>query len=90
LFWSTSSCVAIGCQHEQDGPTRITLSSIAGPTPAESLIFDAVLNTPSGMVIVETVVCTRLLEQAVPSSQTRVRVWTDGRPWPDALVIGLG
>jgi hypothetical protein len=88
-FWSTPSCVAVGCVPDCDGDTEITI----GPAEVVGLetapLFDSVLPTPSGRLIVETVMKETILQVSVQGAETRVRIWTDGHPASEFVVIGL-
>jgi hypothetical protein len=87
---STPSCVAVGCLPDCDGETEITIGAAKDIQEAGLPAFDGQLETPSGSVIVETVLSERLLQASVPTSRTRVRIWTNGLPDTDKVVIGLG
>jgi len=88
-FWSTPSCVAVGCVPDCDGDTEITI----GPAEAVGLestpLFDRILPTPSRRLIVETVMKETILQASVRSAETRVRIWTDGHPASAFVIFGL-
>jgi hypothetical protein len=59
-------------------------------TMAAHPLFDGNLSTPSGRVIVETVLGEKVLEHAAPNQTTRIRIWTNGRRDTDKVIIALG
>ncbi len=88
-IWSTPTCIAVGCTPDVDGETRITIGASRQVGLEEIPAFDGELETPSRMVGVEVVPRKRVLEQPVPGSRTRVRIWVNHPIEPDNIVIGL-
>ncbi len=89
-FWSTASCVAVSCMPDCDGPTEVTIEyPLQSKNIVGELLFDAILDTPSGSIIVETVLAEKVLEQNVLGATTRVRIWTDGFRDTNKIKIGL-
>jgi len=89
LITATSSCIAIGCRAEDDGPTRLGL----GSTDEESLkvepAFVAQLETPDGVVAIETVFGARLAECPVHGSAAKILVWVNNDIEPDEILIAV-
>jgi hypothetical protein len=85
---STSSCIAVVCFPEVDGPTNISL----GPCPeaTSNPAFIGFLDTPSHKVAVWTVEWQKLLEARVPTSRTKIRIWRNHPRWPTEVFIGIG
>jgi hypothetical protein len=85
---ATLSCITVICLPEVDGPTKISLgpSSKAGSNPE----FSGFLDTPNHMGAVWTVEWQKLLEARVPTSRTKIRIWTNHPTEPDEVFIGLG
>jgi hypothetical protein len=71
-----------------DGETKITL----GPPPKtkDRPAFDGFLDTPRRKVGVWTVEWEKLLETSVPTTRTRIRVWTNHPTEPDDVHVGVG
>ncbi|SRR5579871_1403510 len=88
-IWSTPTCIAVGCTPDVDGETKITIGASRQVGLEEIPAFDGELETPSRMVGVEVVPRKRVLEQPVPGSRTRVRIWVNHPIEPDNIVIGL-
>jgi hypothetical protein len=88
--WSTPSCVAVSCQPDCDGDTEVTIGSGRELEQSGKPLFDGRLKTPSGKIIVATVLREIVLERSVPTFETRVRIWTDGHQCTDRVIIGLG
>ena len=88
--WSTKACVAVSCLPDCDGETKITIGAEKEIKQDGVLLFDGQVETPSRTVVVETVLSETLLEASVPNIRTRVRIWTDGFPDAEKVVIGLG
>ena len=72
----------------QDGETRITLGN---PTKTSYRpAFDGFLDTPDCTVAVWTVPWEKMLEAKVPTTRTRLRIWTNHPSEPDDVYIGVG
>ncbi len=87
--WSTSSCVAVSCLPDCDGEADIVVGPAEKVRQDGHLVFDSQLETPSGSIVVETVLKERMLQVSVPNVHTRVRIWTSGVRDTDR-VIGVG
>src|SRR4051812_3608583 len=72
---STSSCVAVGCRSESDGPTRFLLGADGDVKLREAPAFTGILQTPDHVVALETVEGTRIAQYAVHSNAPVIRVW---------------
>lgn len=88
--WSTESVVAVGCVPDCDGDTTITIGWEDEVSPDAALVFDGVLPTPSGTIVVETVPAVTVLDMNGVQERTRVRIWTDGSQATERVTIGLG
>ena len=87
---ATPSCVAIGTLPDADGETSVTLAdgSDSDSEPRDLReVFDGIIATPSRKVHL----CTTSLESvgslSVPTTQVRVRVWTNHRTAPDQVLV---
>lgn len=89
-IWATSSCVAVGCLMEQDGPTEVTLGQADEIRSQEIPAFDGFLETPRRTVLVSTSENRSILEKNVTSERTRLRIWTNHPSEPDKVIIALG
>jgi len=87
--WSTTSCVAVSCLPDCDGETDIVVGPAEKVRQEENLVFDSQLETPSGCIVVETVLKEKILQVPVPSSRTRVRIWTNGVRDTHRVIVGL-
>jgi hypothetical protein len=87
--WQTSSCVAISCLPDCDGPTTIAIGPSEEVGRDRRLVFDGQLPSPSGVLIVETIVDEELLRVDVPGPTTRLRIWTNGHEGTDSVIIAL-
>lgn len=90
LVLSTDTMVSVGCLPDVDGETTITLGSSAEVEPIQELVFDGLLETPTGKLVVSTVEDDEVVGTDVPSPETRVRIWTNRLSFPDEIVIGWG
>jgi hypothetical protein len=88
--WSTPACVAVSCLPDCDGETEVTIGTVQEVTKDGALLFDGLLETPSRSMVVETVLRKTILQIGVRTSQTRVRIWTNGLQDTDEVIIGLG
>jgi len=84
---ATPSCLAIACQSELDGPTRIVLQDAREGSPIGDLAFTGELLTPTCMLTVRTVELEELLAMPVSRKQTSVRVYTNHPSEPDQITI---
>jgi hypothetical protein len=89
-IWSTSECIAVGCTPDVDGETRIAIGSSEQIALASKPTFDGELATPSRVVSVDIVPGRKIMEQHVPSSKTRIRIWVNHPLEPNNVTIGLG
>lgn len=87
--WSTASCLAVSCLPDSDGETEVIIGRTNEMSVRGSLLFDGMLRTPSRCIIVENVLRERILDKAVPSYETRVRVWTNGFRDTDKVIIEM-
>jgi hypothetical protein len=72
-----------------DGETRITIGPPAKVKGTSGPLFDGFLDTQHNKVAVWTIEWRKLLEAAVPTSRTRIRIWTNRPLEPDKVHIGL-
>lgn len=89
LVAATSSCIAVGCRSEVDGPTEFTLGSIKEVGIVSPPAFSGVLQTPHRVVVVQTIFNEPILEMLVPSEQTGVSIWLNDPSEPDKIIVGL-
>src|SRR5262249_2285951 len=89
-IWSTPSCVAFGCLMEQDGPTTVTIGSVANVGRDDRPAFDGMLETPTRTVVVSTVDHQHFLKFDVAGVSTRLRIWANHPSEPDEVVLGVG
>ncbi|MDI3471067.1 MAG: hypothetical protein OJF62_003130 [Pseudolabrys sp.] len=89
-FWATPSCILVACLCFADGQTSVTFGPASDVNRSEKPLIDMMLDTPERDVVVATVELEVLLKMAVPSTHTRVRVWTNREQEPDQVTIGIG
>ena len=87
LVSATESCVAIGCQSEQDGPTEIRFGRADEIAPAELLVFDGEISTPNKQLSICTVTNENLLSTYVSGMKTHVRVFANDAVEPDRIFV---
>ena len=87
--WSIPTCIAVGCLPDCEGTTEVTIGAGREFDGKGSLVFDGRLDTPSRIVLVETVLWQTVLEKPVAGVGTRVRIWTNGLQATDKVMIGL-
>jgi hypothetical protein len=72
----------------QDGETKVTLGQ---PLKTDDRpAFDGFLDTPRRRVAVWIVEWRKLLEMRVPTTRTRIRIWTNRPREPDDVYVGVG
>jgi hypothetical protein len=89
LVTSTPSCLVIGCKMEQDGPTTIVIGDSREIDPGYRPAFSGILETPSRKIAVTLVPKKKVLEMAVPTVRTHIRVWANHSSEPDHVTIGV-
>src|SRR5262245_5176006 len=82
---STASCVAIGTLSEHDGTTRVSISDNAVTETNDAPVFDGVLDTPGGRIAVCSVFDQIILEIAVATARTRVRIYANDNNEPSEI-----
>lgn len=88
-IWATPSCVAVSCLPDSEGETEIVIGDSEDVALGAPPLFQGQIRTPSRTFIVETVDEEILLQVIVPSVETAIRIWTNGHPATDRVVIGL-
>lgn len=88
-LWLIPSCIAIGCLPDCDGSTKIILGPVHEAGTEKHLLFEGTVETPSRKLIVDTVLAETLLETDVPETVTHLKIWTNGHPASDIVVIGI-
>lgn len=88
LLAMTPSCIAVGTLSEHDGETHISLSDDILPAlPMQKAVCDSVVETPSKVLSICTVLDEVLLEIRVPQKVTRLRIWVNSSSEPDRIVV---
>ncbi|AWC21897.1 hypothetical protein CO731_01351 [Aminobacter sp. MSH1] len=87
---ASRDCINMSCLNSQDGDTVVFLGWADDLGRLEKPIHDGVLNTNSGVVIVFDANMPEILSMAVPTPETRVRIWANRLLEPDRIQIGLG
>lgn len=89
-LWSTPACVAVCCLPDCDGETEVTLGPAREVALARAPVFDGGIETPSRRVVVKTVLDETILQMAVATLDSRIRIWTNGLLATDTVIIGVG
>jgi hypothetical protein len=87
LIAFTPTCVAIGTLSEHDGTTRVTLDESSGRPAQSTPTFDGVLETPGRKLSVCSVLHEVVLDLAVATERTRIRVWVNDDAEPSEIHI---
>ena len=87
---STDTVISVDCLPDMDGETRLTLGPATEVGMAGPPVFDGTIKTPTRGVLVSTVEHEEILAAAVPSFETRIRIWTNRTVDPDEIVIAWG
>ena len=87
---ATDTMVQVSCLPDMDGETQITIGPETEVGLASAPIFDGMIKTPTHRVVVSTVEDQEVVAAAVPSRETRIRVWTNKTDEPDEIVIAWG
>jgi len=88
-LWAIPSCVAVGCLPDADGDTKIILGPVQDVGTEKHLLFEGTVETPTRKLIVDTVLAETLLETDVPKTVTHLKIWTDGYPDSEIVIIGI-
>lgn len=87
---STDTVISVDCLPDMDGETRVTLGAATEVGMAGPPVFDGTIKTPTKGLLVSTVEHEEILAAAVPSLETRIRIWTSRTVDPDDIVIAWG
>ncbi len=87
---ATASCIAIGCRSEVEGVTEMTVGSISEIGLTTPPAFSGVLATPGKIVALQTVFNEPIMEMAVQSDRTPIKIWVNDSHEPDKIFVGLG
>lgn len=87
---ATDTMIQVSCLPDMDGETQITIGPETEVGQAGPPVFDGMVKTPTHSVVVTTVEDHEVLAAAVPSRETRIRVWTNKTDEPDEIVIAFG
>jgi Integrase core domain len=80
--------IGIGCA--ASAATEMTVGEIGlAPAGATTPAFDGRLSTPSRRLAVRTILGATLIEVVVPSTDTHLRIWTNGPAEPDEITIAV-
>ncbi len=88
-IWTTPECIAVSCLPDCDGPTKIILGAENDVGTHNKLLFDGTVLTPTRKLSVGTVLAEKLLEIDVPTTDTHLKIWTNGHPGSDIVIIGI-
>jgi hypothetical protein len=86
---ATSSCIFVGCMIDSEGETEVMVGPADALDNRQIPLFDGGLETPSLVLVISTVEGTKILDTAVSSPNTRVKIWTNHPRWPDKVIISL-
>ncbi len=88
LIVSTESCIGIGTLCEFDGVTNIVLSNdAASMKPSLFQVFDGEVETPNGIISVQSVYLENYLEIEASKPVSRMQVWVNHNTEPDYIEI---
>lgn len=88
--WSTPSCIAVSCMPDHEGPTEVVIGPSEQVSQSDHMIFESMLKTPSRRVVVQIVPNKTILEWGTMSGEVRIRIWTDGYPDTNKVIVGVG
>jgi hypothetical protein len=88
LVAASSTSIAVGCA--ASAATEVTVGDTdLVPAGADAPAFDGRLSTPSRQLAVRTMLGATLLEVVVPSTETRLRIWTNAPAEPTGITIAV-
>jgi hypothetical protein len=88
LITATTSCVAVGCYPDVDGPTELTLGPLKSVDPGRVPDFSGKLQTPSHKLAIHSAE-DKLLEVPVHRGVTTVSIWVNHATSPDRVWVGF-
>lgn len=89
LVAASPTCLAVCCNPEVDGPTKLTFGPSSEVDPGYAPGFVGQVETPSRRIIVDTVAEEVIFDEIVPATQTALRIWFSHPRWPEKVVIGI-
>jgi hypothetical protein len=87
--WATTDCVVISCLPDSEGETEIRIGASPDRPIGTSLLFDGMLNTPNGEVLVENVLGQVIARRPVTQFAVHLRIWTNGHRATNIVVIAI-
>lgn len=87
---ASKDCINMGCLNAQDGDTLVFLGWATELARSDKPIYDGLLNTQGGLVLLLDANMPEILSMTVPTPETRVRIWANRLLEPDKVHIGLG
>ena len=85
---ATATCLVVACSPQHATEIRAGDLKVL-PVPTDSIAFDGRLMTPSQKIAIRTILGATLLEILVPTTNTHVRIWTNGTADADQITIGV-
>jgi len=89
MIQATPSCVCVRGVHEQEGTTEILVGPVDEVGLQAEPSFVGALKTANRAISFWTSDDRQLLEMAVPSHITQVRIWLSHPKWPEKVIVGL-
>lgn len=89
LVVASHNCIAVGCQSETDGNTKIIFGHTDEVDPGHQPSFFGTIETPERKVFIKTIHGSNLLIEKTANEKTLVSVWANHPNEPDELRIGV-
>ncbi|PWK63574.1 hypothetical protein [Aminobacter sp. AP02] len=87
---SSAECINVSCLIFQSGDVNVSLADAGEAHSLAEPVFDGMLATPEGVVLLFDANMPEICSMKVPGRQTRVRVWTNHPTEPDEIEIVVG
>jgi hypothetical protein len=87
---ASRECVNIPAIYWNDGSTTVTLGDFGEIAKSGAPDFDGFVSTPSRELILFDAEMPEIMRAAVPSRDTRLRIWMNHPTQPDDVVIAIG
>lgn len=86
---SNGRTVAIPCQYCMEGETELIIGGIDEVPKDGVLAFEGSIETPSRILVASDVTREHLMEYPVSKDVSWLSIWTDGKAYPERVVVGV-
>lgn len=87
---SNGQSLSVPCAYWDEAETELIVGSPKEVEEPRAPQFDTTIPTRSGLLVFHDALLTELLAYPTSTSDTRIRIWTDGSKLPERVVVAVG